>query len=138
MNPILPPMLTILLLQVVIFIAMTVARARIIAAYRGRLEQIATRDTMAPLLTGAARRLSDNMANLLETPLLFHILCLLLVATGNTEPLYTLLAWGFVVFRVIHSAIHCTYNDMRHRICAFALALFCFIIMLGYFIAGTL
>ena len=59
--------------------------------------------------------------NLLELPVLFYVVCLALLATGVRDDLYLILAWAFVVLRVIQAAIHLTYNDPRHRALAFIL-----------------
>jgi hypothetical protein len=32
------------------------------------------------------------------------------------------LAWGFVVLRILHSVIHCSYNNVNHRFVAYALS----------------
>jgi hypothetical protein len=32
------------------------------------------------------------------------------------------LAWGFVVLRIVHSLIHCSYNNVNHRFAAYALS----------------
>jgi len=61
-----------------------------------------------------------NMMNLLELPVLFYVACLTHLATGPIDDRALLLAWAYVALRVAHSAIHLTYNDVRHRLVAFA------------------
>ena len=63
-----------------------------------------------------------NYMNLLELPMLFYVVCLIIYVAGPTTstPLY--LAWGYVALRVIHSAIHLTYNNVMHRLSAFTLS----------------
>ena len=58
--------------------------------------------------------------NLLEAPILFYVVCLTLYvsATSSTNAIY--LAWVYVALRVVHSAIHLTYNNVIHRMSAFA------------------
>jgi hypothetical protein len=36
------------------------------------------------------------------------------------DGLLVILAWGFVFFRVLHSVIHCTYNNVNHRFAVYA------------------
>ena len=37
-------------------------------------------------------------------------------AAGDAaDPVLVALAWGFVGSRVVHSAIHCSYNNVNHR-----------------------
>ena len=61
-----------------------------------------------------------NYMNLLELPVLFYVLCLSLHATAHVTPAALWLAWAYVAFRAVHSVVHLTYNDVRHRGLAFA------------------
>ena len=63
-----------------------------------------------------------NYMNLLELPLLFYVVCLLIYATGSTTPTMLQVAWAYVALRVVHSAIHLSYNHVFHRFLAFALS----------------
>jgi hypothetical protein len=60
------------------------------------------------------------MMNLLELPVLFYVACLTYFVTGRTDEWALLLAWAYVGLRIAHSAIHLTYNRVRHRLVAFA------------------
>jgi hypothetical protein len=61
-----------------------------------------------------------NMMNLLELPVLFYVACLTYFVAGRTDEWALLLAWAYVGLRIAHSAIHLTYNHVRHRLVAFA------------------
>ena len=61
-----------------------------------------------------------NLANLLEVPVLFYVLCLALFVTGHVTPLQLQLAWSYVGLRALHSFIHVTINYVPLRIVAFA------------------
>lgn len=63
-----------------------------------------------------------NYMNLLELPLLFYVVCLMVYVTGTTTAAMLQLAWAYVALRVLHSAIHLTYNRVFHRFLAFALS----------------
>lgn len=63
-----------------------------------------------------------NMMNLLELPLLFYVACLTYLVAGKVDTVALALAWAYVALRVAHSAIHVTYNRVRHRLIAFALS----------------
>ena len=63
-----------------------------------------------------------NMMNLLELPLLFYVACLTYLVMERVDGLALTLAWLYVGLRVAHSAIHVTYNRVRHRLIAFALS----------------
>ena len=61
-----------------------------------------------------------NMMNLLELPVLFYVACLACYLTDRVNGMALALAWSYVGLRFAHSAIHLTYNRVRHRLIAFA------------------
>jgi len=61
-----------------------------------------------------------NYMNLLELPVLFYVACLTLYVTQRVDPIAVWLAWAYVAFRLVHSMVHLSYNDVRHRGLAFA------------------
>lgn len=63
-----------------------------------------------------------NYMNLLELPLLFYVVCLLLYVTAGASWLTISLAWAYVALRVVHSLIHLSYNRVLHRLATFALS----------------
>jgi hypothetical protein len=67
--------------------------------------------------------------NLLELPVLFYAACLVLLATNRIDPLMITLAWAFVAARIVHSLIHLTYNNVLHRLLAFAAGGFIVLVM---------
>ena len=61
-----------------------------------------------------------NYMNLLELPLLFYVVCILLFVTGVTSTNALFLAWTYVMLRIVHSLIHLGYNNVLHRLGVFA------------------
>lgn len=61
-----------------------------------------------------------NYMNLLELPVLFYVVCLLIVVTGIASPTLLALAWAYVGLRVLHSLVHLSYNHVLHRLAVFA------------------
>jgi hypothetical protein len=64
-------------------------------------------------------READNFRNLFELPVLFYLALAMAVQTAQVSAMTLALAWAFVAFRVIHSAIHCSYNKVYHRFYAY-------------------
>lgn len=64
-------------------------------------------------------RAADNFRNLFELPVLFYLALVIAALTRQTGPVVLALAWLFVALRVVHSAIHCTYNKVMHRFSAY-------------------
>jgi hypothetical protein len=115
-------------------------RRRVAQMKRDRIhpQTVSTSTTAAARYTDIAP--ADNYRNLFEMPVLFYAAILVAAQTGQTGPLVLGLAWTYVAARVVHSAIHCTYNKVMHRFRAFALsflALLALWAVLGYgLIAG--
>lgn len=61
-----------------------------------------------------------NYMNLLELPMLFYIASLAVYETKSVDATMLGLAWVYVALRIIHSLIHLTYNNVIHRLLAFA------------------
>ena len=75
-----------------------------------------------------------NYMNLLELPMLFYVVCVLLYVTAGGSSIAIQLAWTYVALRVIHSIIHLSYNKVIHRLTAFAASNFVLITL--WIIAG--
>jgi hypothetical protein len=56
-----------------------------------------------------------NFGNLCEAPILFYLVCVLIILLGVKSSLLVVCAWLYVVLRYIHSFIHTTYNKIIHR-----------------------
>jgi len=76
----------------------------------------------SPNVPGAVSIPNRNYMNLLELPMLFYIVCLVLYVTGGASSIAIAIGWAFVAFRVVHSIIHLTYNRVLHRLAAFTAA----------------
>lgn len=74
-----------------------------------------------------------NYMNLLEMPLLFYVVCLMLYVTGRVDQAFVTLAWGYVGLRLLHSAVHVTYNHIIHRLVLFTLSNFVIVAMWALF-----
>ena len=67
-------------------------------------------------------KLGRNFSNLLEVPVLFYAVGIILLTLDINNQLILGFAWAFVVLRIIHSIIHVTYNNPIHRFLAFLLS----------------
>jgi len=64
-------------------------------------------------------RASDNYNHLFEMPVLFYVLCSLALILDTVPVWLTWGAWGFVLLRLVHSYVQCTYNKVMHRFSLF-------------------
>jgi hypothetical protein len=74
----------------------------------------------SPSVPAAVSLPNRNYMNLLEAPVLFYIVCLILYVSATSSANAIALAWAYVALRLVHSAIHLTYNKVLHRMSVFA------------------
>ena len=97
-----------------------IAIKRVSAGLRGSVhprEHALGESAKVPIAVSLPNR---NYMNLLELPVLFYIACILAYVTNAPIAVLVPFAWLYVGLRVIHSAIHVTYNNVMHRFAAFA------------------
>jgi hypothetical protein len=59
---------------------------------------------------------ADNYKNLLEMPVLFYVLCVILTLTTKAlSPILLGMAWAYVALRSWHSFVHVSYNKVMTR-----------------------
>ncbi|MGB2420257.1 MAG: MAPEG family protein [Porticoccaceae bacterium] len=75
------------------------------------------------------QKVGRNMANLLEVPVLFYLLAVLVVVFEINNQLLVDLAWLYVALRLVHSIIHISYNNVPHRFVVFVLSVVTLMIM---------
>lgn len=122
--------LALVLLVLVVAVAMFVARLRELRAKRIHPQAVSTAAKMAARLENTQP--ADNFRNLFELPVLFYALVAIAIATRHVPDWLVLGAWLFVLLRVLHSFIHCSYNRVTHRLVAFSLG---FMLVIGLWLA---
>ncbi|MBC8256606.1 MAG: MAPEG family protein [Candidatus Marinimicrobia bacterium] len=63
---------------------------------------------------------SQHYKNMFEMPVLFYLLCVLLIINDNATSFDILFAWGFVLFRILHSISRIPNRDVNLRFGLFA------------------
>lgn len=58
--------------------------------------------------------------NLLELPLLFYVLCIMMFVSNRVTGMQLNMAWTYVVLRAAHSLVHLTFNVVLVRLSFFA------------------
>ena len=66
------------------------------------------------------RQASNCFRNQFELPVLFYVLAVLALLTRQTSDLFLVLAWLFVLSRVVHAYVYVTSNHIGWRFGAFA------------------
>ena len=109
------PFFTMLLLTLVVWTYMYVRRISFITREKISPKDLVNGEALARISPPAVANPSDNLKNLFEMPVLFYALLLYLFATGKVDLAYLSAAWLFVVFRALHSLVHCTFNLVMLR-----------------------
>ena len=112
-NPILVPMFAMVALTFVVWVRLYIVRIREMRTRRIHPQSVASSRERANQLDDT--RASDNFVNLFEVPLLFHLLCVLLLVLQVDNIWFLYGAWLYVFLRAWHSLIQCTYNKVMHR-----------------------
>ncbi len=99
-------------LTIVVYIALAVAKARAIKAGPVDRARAALHDDAWP---ESVLRINNNIRNQFEVPVLFYVVCFVLVAVNATGALVQVLAWLFVASRAAHAWIHTRSNYVPAR-----------------------
>jgi hypothetical protein len=86
-----------------------------VAAVRGgevKARDIALREPNWP---PQVLKIANAYHNQLELPVLFYVLTVLAIITRHADLMFVLLAWVFVVLRVLHAVVHVTDNFVPRR-----------------------
>ena len=66
-------------------------------------------------------RPARTFMNLLEVPLLFYVVCVLMLQTGRWDSVQLSLAWLFVALRYVHAIVYIAINDVPLRFATYAM-----------------
>jgi hypothetical protein len=122
-KPLLIPLLAQVALTFVVMIIMYRKRVNEMKTKRIHPQRTKTRSKALGVLTDSETA-ANNYANLLESPVLFYTAILLTLILMVQDSILVILAWTYVVSRVIHSFIHITYNRVMHRFMVFLFSCF--------------
>ena len=121
-NPLLAPVIVLVLWTAVIWAWMYATRIPAIYAARMRLDPMAPRGQQMSELPARVRWKADNYNHLLEQPPLFYATALALVLMGDASQWSLWLAWAYVALRIVHSLWQVLVNHIPFRFVLFALS----------------
>lgn len=111
-NHIFWPVLAQVLLTLVMFIILGARKAKAIKAGKVNREQAALDNRVWPEYVV---KVSNNIANQFEVPMLFYILCVVLFSINAAGTVAIVLAWLFVASRYAHAWVHVGSNYVPVR-----------------------
>jgi hypothetical protein len=69
-----------------------------------------------------ALQVANNFQNQLELPMLFYVLVAFILITSTNSLIFVILAWVFVLSRIVHAYIHTGSNELYSRSAAIGVA----------------
>ena len=106
------PLFVEVILTFVIWACMAALRTRDFNSGAVRPDNIALREPNWPKRT---TQLMNAFSNQFELPVLFYVLTILEYVTHLAGIVFVVLAWVFVIFRILHAYVHVTSNIVRLR-----------------------
>ena len=121
-NAILQPVVALLLLNCLMLVWLYLLRIPAMMKAGMELDASLPRGQQMAELPPRVRWKADNYNHLLEQPILFYAVCLVLAAVGAGSGLNLQLAWAYVVLRALHSLHQALWNHIPVRFTIFAVS----------------
>jgi hypothetical protein len=132
---ILLPLFVLVILTFVVGIVMGARRQSAFSSGQTRWQDIAATKEGWPK---DCLQASHSFANQFELPVLFYVLTILALITKQADLMFVILAWIFVIMRVLQAAVHLTSNHVPTRGAFYAVGAVVLIIMWGVYIVRIL
>ncbi len=114
---ILAPLFVQVALTFVLLFWMAYSRASALKQRQTKLADIALGQPNWP---AKAQQVSNSYNSQFQLPVLFYVLTALAIITRHADYLFVIMAWLFVLTRIVHAYVHTGTNYVRHRFNAFA------------------
>jgi hypothetical protein len=132
---ILLPLFVEVILTFVLLFCLAPMRTRDFGSGAVRPQDVALREPNWPKRT---MQFAYSFSNQFELPVLFYVLTILEYITHLAGVVFVVLAWIFVIFRILHAFVHVTNNIVRLRGALFAMSAVVLAIMWMIYIVQVL
>jgi len=130
-HPLYLPMFGMMILTMTVWFAMYALRLSYVIKHQVGAQQLHKPEKVNHLLPDHVNAASNNLKNLFELPILFYIVVIVAAQLYDHTIVSNLAAWSFLLFRIMHSLIHCCNGQVMARFIVYVLSsisLFVFII----------
>lgn len=124
------PMYVLLAWSMVMWAWMFLTRVPAIMKMRMRLDPNSTRGSQMNELPAQVRWKADNYNHLMEQPTLFYAAVIGICVLGRFSNIDIILAWSYVLLRIVHSLIQALINNIMWRFSVFMLSSFVLLVMI--------
>lgn len=132
------PITAMLILTFLVWLYLFTVRLNYMMRHNIDAEKVRSPEKLATIFPEYINNPANNFKNLFEMPVIFYVLVICAALKSFQTPLFINLLWGFVVFRVVHSMIQCSYNKVMHRFISYLISSICLWIAVFIFVLGVL
>ena len=118
-NQILAPVIALVIWSGLIWAWMYATRIPAVLRLRMVLDPAMPRGEQMAQLPANVRWKADNFNHLMEIPTLFYAVAISLAVLGDNSSSSLMLAWGFVVLRIVHTLVQTLWNHIPTRFALF-------------------
>ncbi|CAH0991998.1 hypothetical protein SIN8267_02113 [Sinobacterium norvegicum] len=112
---ILMPVIGMMLLTAVVWLYMLALRLSYIARHHIDGSQVASPEQLREQLPEVVNQPANNFKNLCELPIIFYAISIMIYASYSVDTFYVKAGLMFLVLRIGHSFVHCTFNHVGLR-----------------------
>ena len=124
-SPILAPVTVLIAWSLVMWVWMYATRLPAISRANVKLDPTVPPKTLMEQLPARVRWKADNYNHLMEQPTIFYAVALVLAVSEAGSGLNVILAWFYVILRIVHSLFQALVNNIPVRFTIFSLATLC-------------
>jgi hypothetical protein len=135
LQAVLLPLFVEVILTFVLMLRMGALRSADLRAGVVKLQDVALREPKWP---GRTTQTAYSFSNQFELPVLFYVLTILAWDTKRAGIVFVVLAWIFVICRILQAYMHVTSNNVRMRTSFFAVGAVVLMIMWALYIIEVL
>ncbi|MBL4634162.1 MAG: MAPEG family protein [Kofleriaceae bacterium] len=121
------PLLLQITLTVLMYIRLAMVKAKEIKAGNVDLVETAANQEAWP---ASVRLINSNLRNQFETPVLFYVLCIVLLALRAVSSTAIIVAFVWSGSRFLHAFVHTSSNNVKLRLPLFLVGVTCILILL--------
>jgi hypothetical protein len=127
---ILAPLFVQVALTFVLLFWMAQARTSVVRSGEARMRDTALGQPNWP---PRVQQISNCYHNQFQLPVLFYVLTILAYVLKKADYLFIVMAWIFVISRIVHAYVHVTSNRVPQRFAAFAVGAIVLLLMWAFF-----
>ena len=114
------PVLAQIILTLVLYWLLAVRKSKVVRSGNFNRQAAALDNKAWPI---EVVKVSNNIDNQFESPILFYILCIVLYGINGTNTVTVTLAWIFFLSRCVHAYVHVNSNYVPARFRAFLVSI---------------